>query len=71
MKSFEPYKLDVVSTLGAGDTFKAGYTYRILKCMSDDELVRFASTCSAVAISIYPLQLNPSTIGEIEKLIRR
>jgi sugar/nucleoside kinase (ribokinase family) len=69
MKSFQPYKVDVVSTLGAGDSFKAGCTYALLMGMSDDELVRFASACSAVAISRYPLQLNPPTITEIEKMV--
>jgi sugar/nucleoside kinase (ribokinase family) len=71
MKSFQPYKVDVLSTLGAGDTFKAGCTYALSKGMSDDELVRFASACSAVAISRYPLQLNPPTIADIENLIKQ
>jgi sugar/nucleoside kinase (ribokinase family) len=71
MKSFQPYKVDVVSTLGAGDSFKAGCTYALSMGMSDDELVRFASACSAVAISRYPLQLNPPTITEIENLIKQ
>jgi len=69
IKRFTPYKVNVVSTLGAGDSFKAGCTYGISKGMNDDELVRFASACSAVAISRYPLQLAPPTIGEIEHLM--
>lgn len=71
MKTFQPYKVNVVSTLGAGDSFKAGCTYALLKGMKDDELVRFASACSAVAISRYPLQLNPPTLTEIEALIKQ
>ncbi len=71
IKSFQPFKVDVISTLGAGDTFKAGCTYALSKGMSDDELVKFASACSAVAISRYPLQLNPPTIAEIESLIKK
>lgn len=70
MKSFVPYKVDVVSTLGAGDTFKAGCVYALSKGMNDDELVRFASACSAIAISRYPLQLNPPTLLEIENLMK-
>lgn len=69
IKRFTPYKVNVVSTLGAGDSFKAGCTYGISEGMNDDELVRFASACSSVAISRYPLQLNPPTIVEIEHLM--
>lgn len=69
-KIFEPYKVNVVSTLGAGDSFKAGCIYALSKGMVDDELVRFASACAAVAISRYPLQLDPPTISEIEKLMK-
>lgn len=69
MKSFVPYKVDVVSTLGAGDTFKAGCVYALSRGMNDDELIRFASACSAIAISRYPLQLNPPTLLEIENLM--
>lgn len=29
IRSFEPYQVDVVSTLGAGDTFKAGCVYAL------------------------------------------
>ena len=35
-----------------------------------DELVRFASACSGVAISRFPLPLNPPTLEDVEKLIR-
>lgn len=69
-KIFKPYKVNVVSTLGAGDSFKAGCIYALSKGMVDDELVRFASACAAVAISRYPLQLDPPTISEIEKLMK-
>ena len=37
--------------------------------MNDDELIMFASACSAVAISRYPFQLNPPTLEQIEYLI--
>lgn len=67
-KTFNPFKVNVASTLGAGDSFKAGCTYALAKGMQDDELVRFASACAAVAISRYPLQLNPPKLEEIEKL---
>lgn len=69
MKKMKPFSVEVKSTLGAGDTFKAGCTYGLLHNMSDDEIVRFASACSAIAISRFPLPLNPPTIEEVLKML--
>ena len=66
MKSFP---VAVRSTLGAGDTFKAGCVYGLLRGMGDDDLVRFASACAAVAISRFPLPLNPPRLEEVRKLM--
>ena len=69
MKQMKPFSVDVKSTLGAGDTFKAGCIYGLLHNMSDDELVCFASACSAIAISRFPLPLNPPALDEVNSLI--
>ncbi len=63
-----PFKVEVRSTLGAGDTFKAGCVYGLLHGMNDEDLVRFASACSAVAISRFPLPLNPPGLDEVKSL---
>ncbi len=69
MKSMKPFSVEVKSTLGAGDTFKAGCIYGLLHNMSDEEIVRFASACSAIAISRFPLPLNPPTMAEVEAIL--
>ena len=69
MKRMKPFSVDVKSTLGAGDTYKAGCVYGLLHGMEDDELVRFASACSAIAISRFPLPLNPPTLLEVNSLL--
>ena len=66
----KPFSVDVKSTLGAGDTFKAGCVYAILRGMPDEDLVRFASACSAVAVSRFPLPLHPPALKEVQALIR-
>lgn len=71
MKRMKPFPVEVKSTLGAGDTFKAGCVYGLLQGMTDDELVRFASACSAIAISRFPLPLNPPTMAEVKALIEQ
>ncbi|MBQ1896917.1 MAG: carbohydrate kinase family protein [Lachnospiraceae bacterium] len=65
----KPFDVEVKSTLGAGDTFKAGCVYGLLKGMSDEEIVRFASACSAIAISRFPLPLNPPRLEEVQALL--
>lgn len=65
----KPFDVEVRSTLGAGDTFKAGCVYGLLHGMADDDLVRFASACSAVAISRFPLPLHPPKPEEVRALI--
>ena len=65
----KPFSVEVKSTLGAGDTFKAGCVYGLLHGMRDEELVRFASACSAVAISRFPLPLHPPALEEVHALL--
>lgn len=69
MKRMKPFTVEVKSTLGAGDTYKAACVYGLLKGMTDDEIVRFASACSAIAISRFPLPLNPPTLSEANAMI--
>ena len=69
MKRMKPFPVEVKSTLGAGDTFKAGCVYGLLQGMEDDDLVRFASACSAIAISRFPLPLNPPTPEEVQAML--
>ncbi len=67
----KPFSVEVRSTLGAGDTFKAGCVYALLRGFSDEETVRFASACSAIAISRFPLPLNPPAMEEVTALLAR
>ncbi|MDD6812640.1 MAG: carbohydrate kinase family protein [Lachnospiraceae bacterium] len=67
----KPFQSEVRSTLGAGDTYKAGCVYGLLHHMKDEEMVRFASACSAVAISRFPLPLNPPRLDEVNQLLKQ
>ncbi len=70
IKRMKPFPVEVKSTLGAGDTFKAGCVYGLIMRMKDDDLVRFASACSGIAISRFPLPLNPPKWHEVELLLQ-
>lgn len=61
----EPYRVAAESTLGAGDTFKAGCTYALLNGMGDAETVDFAVACAASAIMKFPIPLYPPTLERI------
>ncbi len=68
-KYFKPYSLDIVSTLGAGDSFKAGVIYALYNKMSDDDTVKYASAVAGTACTKFPIAKNPPTLAEVEKLI--
>ncbi|MBR3494369.1 MAG: carbohydrate kinase family protein [Clostridia bacterium] len=71
IRHMKPFPVAVRSTLGAGDTFKAGCVYGLLHGLDDEALVRFASACSAVAISRFPLPLHPPRLEEVQALLNR
>lgn len=68
-KYFKPYAVDVVSTLGAGDSFKAGTIYGLYKGMEDDELVRFACATAAGSCANYPIPLKTVTLEMVENIM--
>jgi len=70
VQSFQPYSIKVVDTLAAGDTFRAGVVYGILKGWSDFEVVRFASATAAVSCTRFPSVYEPPTLAEITELMK-
>lgn len=65
-----PYKVDVKSTLGAGDTFRAGVVYGVLNEMDDENIVKFAAATAASVCKRFPMALDPPGIDEILGLMR-
>jgi len=69
IQHFKPYSVEVVSTLGAGDSFKAGCIYAVLNNMKDDEIVHYAAATAACACKVFPLPLNPPSIHQVENMV--
>lgn len=69
IKHLKPYSIEVVSTLGAGDSFKAACTYALLNNLKDDELVKFAAATAACACTVFPLPLNPPSLDQIHTMM--
>lgn len=70
-KYFKPYVLDVVSTLGAGDSFKAGTVYALYNKMGDDDIVKFACAVAGIACTKFPISKNPPLLSEVKALTER
>ena len=69
INKIKPYKVEVKSTLGAGDTFKAGVLYGVLKEMNDKDIVSFAAATAGFVCSHFPFALNPPTVDQIYSLM--
>lgn len=69
IKRFKPFTLDVVSTLGAGDSFKAGAVYALSQDMSDDQLVAFASATAGSALTHYPIVESPPNMEKVNTIL--
>jgi sugar/nucleoside kinase (ribokinase family) len=68
-QSLAPYKVKVVDTLAAGDSFRAGIVYGLLTAMADADTVRFASALAAIVCTRFPSVYQPPTLAEIQALI--
>jgi len=69
IKKINAHKVDTVSTLGAGDTFKAGCIYGLSQAWGDEETIKFSTACAAVACTKFPLPYNPPTLEEVARFI--
>jgi sugar/nucleoside kinase (ribokinase family) len=68
-KTFAPYSVKVVDTLAAGDSFRAGIVYGVVKNLGDDATIRFASALAAVVCTRFPSVYQPPSLAEIEALL--
>lgn len=69
--SVQPYHVEVKSTLGAGDTFRAGIVHAVLEGFDDELTVRFAAATSAKVCSRFPMAINPPTLNEVMELAEK
>ena len=67
---FQPYRVNVVDSAGAGDSFRAGVVYGMLKQWRDDRIVQYASAVAAMVCQRFPGVLNSPTHSEVMRFIR-
>ncbi len=64
-----PFRVDVVDSAGAGDSFRAGLVYGILRGWSDADTVRFAGAVAALICTTTPGCVNPPSINQIRNFL--
>lgn len=68
INAFRPYRGKVRGTLAAGDIFRAGVVYGVLRGWDDKKTTAFAAATGALACSRFPAALNPPALSEVIRL---
>jgi sulfofructose kinase len=63
------YEVDAVDTTGAGDVFRAGFIYGLLRAWKTDEVLRFANAAAAVSCTRLGALGGVPTLEETEALV--
>jgi sugar/nucleoside kinase (ribokinase family) len=69
IRHLQPYEVKILSTLGAGDTFRAGIMHGLLSGSGDTHTVQFGAAMAASVCTRFPVALTPPSLEEIETLI--
>lgn len=64
-----PFPVEVVDSAGAGDSFRGGLIYGMLRGWSDADTVRFACAVAALICTTAPGCVNPPTIEQVRGLL--
>ncbi|HYM10626.1 MAG TPA: 5-dehydro-2-deoxygluconokinase [Bryobacterales bacterium] len=64
-----PYKVEVVSTIGAGDGFASGFLYALLRGMTVEECLHYGNAAAAIVVSRLSCSEAMPTPAEVEQLI--
>ncbi len=69
INKFKPYIIKPVDTTGAGDSFRSGVIYGLMKSWNDRSIVNFASAVSACVCLTFPHTLNAPGLDGIIKFM--
>jgi 5-dehydro-2-deoxygluconokinase len=67
----EPYNVEVVSTIGAGDGFAAGFLYALLQGMPVLDCLRYGNAAAAIVVSRLSCSEAMPTLEEVRQLAAR
>lgn len=66
-----PYKVDVCTTIGAGDGFASGFLYAMLRGFALTECLHYGNATAAIVVSRVSCSEAMPAIGEVEEMIRQ
>jgi 5-dehydro-2-deoxygluconokinase len=66
----EPYRVEVVSTVGAGDGFASGFLYGLLREFPVMECLHYGNAAAAVVVSRLSCSEAMPVLSEVEEMIR-
>ncbi|HLP08640.1 MAG TPA: carbohydrate kinase family protein [Opitutaceae bacterium] len=64
-----PFPVEVVDSAGAGDSFRGGLIYGLLRGWSDEDSVRFACAVAALICTTAPGCVNPPTLEQVQAFL--
>lgn len=70
IKRFKPYRVRVIDSTGAGDSFRAGVVYGMLKKWSDDKIIQYASAVAGMVCERFPGVLNSPSHAEVTAYVQ-
>lgn len=71
MRRHKPPTIHPIDTSGAGDSFRAGMAYGLLKGLPDDESIRFSAGLAALNCLRFPGVLNSPSVKEVRSYLKR
>lgn len=69
-RQFKPYRLKVVDSAGAGDSFRAGVIFGMMKQWCDDQTIQYAAAVAGLVCASFPGVLNSPTHAEVIQFIQ-
>lgn len=65
----EPYRVEVVSTIGAGDGFASGFLYGLLRDMPVLDALHYGNAAAAIVVSRLSCSEAMPTLAEVQQLV--
>lgn len=64
-----PYRVDVCTTIGAGDGFASGFLYGVLRGLTLEDCLHFGNAAAAIVVSRLSCSEAMPTLAEVEELM--
>jgi sugar/nucleoside kinase (ribokinase family) len=64
-----PFPVEVIDSAGAGDSFRGGLVFGMLRGWSDEDSLRFASAVAALVCTTAPGCVNPPTFEQVRDFL--